>query len=51
MRAWMRSPGHRANILSRTFREVGVGIAIGAPTTAGGVLDAGTYTTDFGEHT
>ncbi len=26
---WMHSPGHRANILSSTFREIGVGIASG----------------------
>jgi uncharacterized protein YkwD len=24
MRAWMNSPGHRANILSRSFRHIGV---------------------------
>lgn len=24
---WMRSPGHRANILNRSFREIGVGTA------------------------
>ena len=28
MNAWMNSPGHRANILSSTFREIGV--AVGA---------------------
>lgn len=26
MRAWMNSPGHRANILSRSFRHIGVGV-------------------------
>lgn len=26
-RAWMNSPGHRANILNRTYRRVGVGVA------------------------
>lgn len=30
--AWMASPGHRANILSTLFTEVGVGIAAGNPT-------------------
>ena len=30
-RAWMNSPGHRANILKRAYREVGIGIALGAP--------------------
>ena len=27
MKAWMNSPGHRANILSRTVTEIGVGAA------------------------
>jgi uncharacterized protein YkwD len=43
-RAWMNSPGHRANILSRSFREIGIGIAAGTPVGGGGA----TYTTDFG---
>lgn len=43
-RAWMSSPGHRANILRREFREVGIGIAAGAP----GAPDGATYTADFG---
>ncbi len=46
-RAWMESPGHRANILRRQFREIGIGIAVGAPVDAGG-LDGATYTADFG---
>ena len=28
---WMRSPGHRANILSRDFRDVGLALHEGAP--------------------
>jgi uncharacterized protein YkwD len=28
---WMRSPGHRANILQRSFDEVGIAVAEGAP--------------------
>jgi uncharacterized protein YkwD len=28
---WMRSPGHRANILGRDFDEVGVAVAPGSP--------------------
>lgn len=28
---WMRSPGHRANILSRNFRDVGLAISSGFP--------------------
>ena len=43
-RAWMNSPGHRANILSESFRQIGIGIAPGTPVGAGGA----TYTTDFG---
>ena len=46
-RAWMRSPGHKANILRRQFREIGIGIAFGAPVDSGGV-DGATYTADFG---
>jgi uncharacterized protein YkwD len=43
--AWMDSPGHRANILKRSFRDMGVGIVLGVP-----VSDAAgtTYTVDFG---
>jgi len=43
-RAWMNSPGHRANLLSESFRQVGIGIASGTPVGSGGA----TYTTDFG---
>jgi uncharacterized protein YkwD len=46
-RAWMRSPGHKANILRRQFREIGIGIALGAPVSGGG-HDGATYTADFG---
>jgi uncharacterized protein YkwD len=46
-RSWMRSPGHRANILRRQFREIGIGIALGAPVDARGQAGA-TYTADFG---
>jgi uncharacterized protein YkwD len=46
--AWMRSPGHRANILNGRFREIGVGIAKGAPQGAGRAVRAGTYATEFG---
>jgi uncharacterized protein YkwD len=47
MRAWMHSPGHRANILQRSFRHIGIGISFGAPVRAAG-RSAATYTTDFG---
>jgi uncharacterized protein YkwD len=45
MRGWMRSPGHRANILRRKFREVGIGVALGTPDFGS---DGATYTTNFG---
>jgi uncharacterized protein YkwD len=47
VRAWMRSPGHRANILNGRFREIGIGISSGAPVQAR-ARPAATYTTDFG---
>jgi uncharacterized protein YkwD len=43
--AWMESPGHRENLLRRTYRHVGIGVVLGVP-----VSDAAgaTYTVDFG---
>jgi uncharacterized protein YkwD len=43
--AWLDSPGHRANILKKAYRELGVGVVVGVP-----VSDAAgaTYTVDFG---
>src|SRR5262245_12469178 len=43
--AWMNSPGHRANLLKRSFRDMGVGVVLGVP-----VSDSAgtTYTVDFG---
>ncbi|MGH2764054.1 MAG: CAP domain-containing protein [Thermoleophilaceae bacterium] len=46
-RMWMHSPGHRANILSPSFREVGIGLVRGAPVRVGGQA-AATYATSFG---
>jgi uncharacterized protein YkwD len=43
--AWMNSPGHRANILTGEFTEVGLGIVPGTP---GDPSRGATYTTDFG---
>ena len=45
VQAWMESPGHRANILKRGYRDMGVGLVLGVP-----VSDAAgaTYTVDFG---
>jgi uncharacterized protein YkwD len=47
VRSWMNSPGHRRNILDRSFRDIGIGVVTGAPDDAGGQR-AATYTTDFG---
>jgi len=44
--AWMHSSGHRQNILSNDFREIGVGFSVGTP--GGGHQPGGIYTTDFG---
>ncbi len=44
--AWMKSPGHRSNILYRGFEEVGIGIALGVPES--GEAEGATYTTGFG---
>jgi uncharacterized protein YkwD len=43
---WMNSPPHRANILNRRFRDVGLGISVGAPVKD--VASAATYGTEFG---
>jgi uncharacterized protein YkwD len=45
--AWMNSPGHRRNILTGRFREIGIGVDSGAPT--GSFSSAATYTTTFGQ--
>jgi uncharacterized protein YkwD len=45
MRAWMESPGHRANVVKRAYREIGIGIAAGTPTAG---PSGATYTADFG---
>jgi uncharacterized protein YkwD len=45
--AWMASPGHRANILRATFREIGIGIVAGAPVPGLGGA-AFTYANEFG---
>jgi uncharacterized protein YkwD len=47
--SWMRSPGHRANILDPRLRATGIGVVAGMPARiAGGWRGgAGTYTEDF----
>jgi uncharacterized protein YkwD len=47
-RSWMKSPGHRANILQRSFREIGIGIESGLPVRLSTAQTGATYTTDFG---
>jgi uncharacterized protein YkwD len=42
--AWMRSPGHRRNILDGGYRDVGIGIAVGSPDGGSGA----TYVNEFG---
>lgn len=46
--AWMNSADHRANLLDRSFAEVGIGIAPGAPAELQADETGGTYVTDFG---
>src|SRR4051794_40780724 len=46
VKAWMHSPEHRANILDRSFRNVGVGVVWGTPQSSEGA--GGLYTADFG---
>ena len=46
LRAWMHSAGHRANILTGRFREIGIGVAEGTPQSKR--ANGATYTTTFG---
>jgi uncharacterized protein YkwD len=46
VRAWMNSPGHRANILDPRYREVGLGVVVGNPARAAGA--GATYASEFG---
>lgn len=39
---WMRSPGHRRNMLNERFRDSGIGVVLGAPREEGG--GGATYT-------
>ena len=45
MQSWMASPGHKANILKRSYRELGIGVRIGVPSDAS---VGATVTADFG---
>jgi uncharacterized protein YkwD len=44
VRSWLGSPGHRAILLDGRYKDLGVGIALGAPGRGGGA----TFTGDFG---
>jgi uncharacterized protein YkwD len=46
--AWMRSPGHRANILDRRYRETGVGVSPHPPSSLAHGQPGALYTQDFG---
>jgi uncharacterized protein YkwD len=46
VQAWMDSPGHRENLLRRSFREAGLAIALGTPDPSTGA--GGTYVQVFG---
>ncbi len=45
MNAWMNSSGHKANILKKSYKEVGIAVRLGVPTDAG---VGTTVTADFG---
>ena len=46
--SWMRSPGHRANILNADFRDSGIGVVARAPRRYGHGQPGATYTQQFG---
>lgn len=45
MKAWMKSPGHKKNILNKSFREIGIGVVVGEYK---GTSNVSMYTVDFG---
>ena len=47
VKRWMASPSHRATMLSRAFRNIGVGVTMGSPLGGNGV-NAAIYTAEFG---
>jgi uncharacterized protein YkwD len=46
--SWMKSPGHRANILNAEFRDSGLGVVARAPERYGRGQRGATYTQQFG---
>ena len=47
VRSWLRSPPHRRVLLSPSYRDVGVGIALGSPF-GGSMRSSATYVANFG---
>jgi uncharacterized protein YkwD len=45
--AWMRSPGHRANILERRYRDTGVGVVASLPRSLAAGARGAMYTQEF----
>jgi uncharacterized protein YkwD len=45
--AWLASPGHRRILLSGSYREIGVGVAGGAPNASSAGLPGATYAMDL----
>jgi len=45
---WMASPGHRANILDRDYRDTGIGACAHPPASFAGNQRGAVYTQDFG---
>ncbi len=46
--SWMRSPGHRANILDPRYRETGIGVSAHPPASLAQGQPGAIYTQDFG---
>ena len=47
VRAWLASPGHRRILLGRRYREIGLGVVLGAPVDVG-ALPAATFVAEYG---
>jgi uncharacterized protein YkwD len=48
VKAWMESPGHRANILNGSYRYTGIGVDPDLPSSMSDGQAGGMYTQDFG---
>ena len=47
LKAWLRSPGHRANILNSDFNQFGISLHVGG---VSGAADAHVWVNHFGRH-